>query len=31
VTGWVEKEGAIKIGNRIEVHLPPQRIYGPAA
>jgi MOSC domain-containing protein YiiM len=31
VTGWVEKEGAIKIGDRIEVHLPPQRIYGPAA
>jgi hypothetical protein len=30
VTGWVEKEGAIKVGDGIKVHLPPQRIYGPA-
>ena len=30
VTGWVEKEGMIALGDRIKVHLPPQRLYTPA-
>jgi MOSC domain-containing protein YiiM len=30
VTGWVEREGLIAIGDGVEVHLPPQRIYAPA-
>lgn len=29
VTAWVEREGAIREGDAIEVHLPPQRIWGP--
>jgi MOSC domain-containing protein YiiM len=29
VTGWVEKEGSIRVGDEIRVHLPPQRIYEP--
>jgi MOSC domain-containing protein YiiM len=27
VTGWVEREGWIRVGDAIAVHLPPQRIY----
>jgi MOSC domain-containing protein YiiM len=31
VVGWVEKEGSIRLGDSIEVHLPPQRVYMPVA
>jgi MOSC domain-containing protein YiiM len=27
VTGWVEKEGMIRVGDTVAVHLPPQRFY----
>lgn len=27
VVGWVEREGAIAIGDEIALHIPPQRIY----
>lgn len=27
VTGWVEREGWIRTGDTVAVHLPPQRIY----
>lgn len=27
VTGWVEREGMIRVGDQVGVHLPPQRIY----
>lgn len=27
VTGWVEREGWIRVGDGVAVHLPPQRIY----
>lgn len=29
VVGWVEKEGFIRLGDSIKVHLPPQRLYTP--
>ncbi len=31
VTAWVEREGQLAVGNSLIVHLPPQRLYGPAA
>ncbi|MGB7206035.1 MAG: MOSC domain-containing protein [Anderseniella sp.] len=27
LVAWVEKEGAISVGDTIELHIPPQRIY----
>ena len=30
VTGWVEREGRIKLGERCRLHIPPQRLYQPA-
>lgn len=29
VTAWVEREGEIREGDAIEVHIPPQRIWAP--
>ncbi len=29
--GWVEREGAIAVGDEIALHIPPQRIYDPGA
>lgn len=31
VTAWVEREGDIAKGAEIALHIPPQRLYGPAA
>ena len=31
ITGWVEKEGSIAVGDQVEAHLPPQRVYGVTA
>lgn len=31
VVGWVERQGAISLGDEIAVHIPPQRIYNPSA
>ena len=31
VTAWVEREGRISMGERCRLHIPPQRIYAPAA
>ena len=31
VVGWVEREGAIAIGDEIALHIPPQRIYSAAS
>lgn len=31
VTAWVEKEGVIEAGESVTLHIPPQRLYGPAA
>lgn len=31
VTAWVEREGEIRNGDTVEVHIPPQRIWQPAA
>jgi MOSC domain-containing protein YiiM len=30
VTAWVEREGEIKLGAAIALHIPPQRLYQPA-
>ena len=30
VTGWVEKPGAIRLGENARLHVPPQRVYAPA-
>ena len=30
VTAWVEREGKISVGDTIDLHIPPQRIYEPA-
>ncbi len=30
VTAWVEKIGAISLGENVRLHIPPQRIYEPA-
>ncbi len=30
VVAWVEKEGAISVGDEIVLHIPPQRIYSHA-
>ncbi len=30
VTAWVEREGAIAVGDSVTLHIPPQRIYQPA-
>lgn len=30
VTAWVEKTGALSIGERCRLHIPPQRLYAPA-
>lgn len=30
VTAWVEREGAIALGMRCRLHIPPQRLYEPA-
>ena len=29
VTAWVEREGEIREGDAIDVHIPPQRIWAP--
>ena len=29
ITAWVEREGDIAIGDSVEVHIPPQRIWPP--
>ncbi|MDH3658477.1 MAG: MOSC domain-containing protein [Alphaproteobacteria bacterium] len=31
VTAWVEKEGVIKTGETVHLHIPPQRLYSPAS
>lgn len=31
LTGWVEKPGRIRRGETVALHIPPQRIYAPAA
>ena len=31
VTGWVEREGAIAVGDKVALHVPPQRVYQPLA
>lgn len=31
VVSWVEREGAIVLGDEIAVHIPPQRVYDPQA
>lgn len=31
VTAWVERPGAIALGARCRLHVPPQRIYAPAS
>jgi MOSC domain-containing protein YiiM len=31
VTAWVEREGAITVGDTVAVHIPPQRIWEPGA
>lgn len=31
VTAWVEREGEIRVGDAVAVHLPPQRIWQPGA
>ena len=28
--GWVEREGSIRVGDKIALHIPPQRIYDAA-
>ena len=30
VTAWVERPGAIALGERLTLHIPPQRLYEPA-
>lgn len=30
VTAWVEREGMVKKGDSVELHIPPQRIYAHA-
>ena len=30
VTAWVEREGEITEGETVALHIPPQRLYGPA-
>lgn len=30
VTAWVEREGEIKLGAEVALHIPPQRLYAPA-
>ncbi len=30
VTAWVEKPGALALGDRCRLHIPPQRVYAPA-
>lgn len=30
VTAWVEKTGAIAMGETVRLHIPPQRLYEPA-
>jgi len=27
LTGWVEREGTIQVGDKVTVHMPPQRVY----
>jgi hypothetical protein len=29
VTAWVEAEGTIRLGDRVRLHVPPQRLYRP--
>ncbi len=31
VTGWVEKPGVVRLGETARLHIPPQRLYAPAA
>jgi MOSC domain len=31
VTAWVEREGTIRIGEQVRLHVPPQRLYPPLA
>lgn len=30
VTAWVEREGELRIGAELALHIPPQRLYAPA-
>jgi hypothetical protein len=30
VTGWVERPGALRLGDVARLHVPPQRLYAPA-
>jgi hypothetical protein len=31
VTGWVEREGVLRVGDRLRLHVPDQRVWEPAA
>lgn len=31
VTGWVERPGRLALGEAVELHVPPQRVYPPLA
>ncbi len=31
VTGWVEREGSIAVGDAVRLHVPPLRVYQPGA
>jgi hypothetical protein len=30
VTAWVERPGAVRVGDAARLHIPPQRLYAPA-
>jgi hypothetical protein len=30
VTGWVEREGTLALGERLRLHIPDQRPWSPA-
>jgi MOSC domain-containing protein YiiM len=29
VTGWVEREGALRLGDELRLHVPEQRVWAP--
>ncbi len=31
VTGWVEREGVLRVGDRLRLHVPDQRVWEPGA
>ena len=31
LVGWVEREGHIRVGDKIALHIPPQRLYDPGS